>query len=129
MVSEATIDISVSAKFHDEMEVLEYTASDDKWEETFDSGDGVGPDAVTAWLHAWGSPPKRNKSKVVVRLTPAAARFLLWDFDSARFDIWEDDEQHGFLRTGRRVRAELRAWLERLGPSGPARESEGEHDY
>ena len=114
VASEATIDISVSAKFHDEMDTLVYTAADDKWEETFDGGDGVGPDAVTAWLHAWSWPSKQNKSKVVVRLTPAAARFLLWDFDSARFDIWEDEERHGFIRTGLRVRAELRAWLEGL---------------
>ena len=115
MVSEATIDISVSAKFHSEMDTLVYTAEDDKWEVTFDGGDGVGPDAVTAWIQAWARPVKQNKSKVVVRLTPAAARFLMWDFDSARFDIWEDEEQHGFTRTGLRVRAELRAWLEGLG--------------
>ena len=116
MVSEATIDISVSAKFHGELVLsLVQTAWDDKWEETFDGGGGVGPDAVRDWVRAWYTPTKQNKSRVVVRLTPAGARFLLWDFDSARFDIWEDEEQHGFIRTGRRIRAELRAWLERLG--------------
>ena len=114
MVSEATIDISVSAKFHGEMYSLVQIAWDDKWEETFDGGGGVGPDAVRDWVRAWYTPTKQNKSRVVVRLTPAGARFLLWDFDSARFDIWEDEEQHGFIRTGLRVRAELRAWLEGL---------------
>ena len=118
MVSEATIDISVSAKFWDEMDVLVSTAEDDKWEETFDGGDGVGPDAVRDWVRAWSRPLKQNKSRVVVRLTPAAARFLMWDLDSARFDIWEDEEQHGYIRTGLRVRAELRAWLDQMTIGG-----------
>ena len=113
MASEPMIDIRVSEKFHGEMYSLLNAASDDRWYEN-GIGEGIGPACVQEFGDAWETPVKENTRGMVIRFTAGAAKFLLWDFDSVRFDIWADEEQHGFIRTGLRVRAELRAWLEGL---------------